>query len=161
MLLGGFAWYVSLTFHSLRPCQIRGAQWCWDALTTILQQARDVKHLFVMVEFTDNVDFFNNHPKLQKFDIHGAMFAALCRKNSLKKLETGFAIPCLEEVVITVRSPLNAKGKMKTLESLVRYAKGLKRMVIRVLQMNSSDDDDFFSDISKCQRMNEHLVRIE
>ncbi|KAL0694445.1 hypothetical protein Bca4012_061625 [Brassica carinata] len=130
-------------------------------LTSILQQARDVKHLFVMVEFTGNealkpfpeidfVDFFNNHPKLQKFDIHGAMFAALCRKKQPKE----------EEVVITVRSPLKGERKMKTLESLARYAKGVKRMVIRVLQMNSSDDD-FFSDISKCQRMNEHLVRIE
>jgi len=34
----------------------------------------------------DLVDFFNSHPKLQKFDIHGAMFAALCQKNSLKNV---------------------------------------------------------------------------
>jgi len=64
----------------------------------ILQQARDVKHLFMKVEFTGNealqpfpeidfVEFFNNHPKLQTFDIHGAMFAALCQKNSLKKVK--------------------------------------------------------------------------
>ncbi|XP_056854973.1 F-box protein At1g10780-like [Raphanus sativus] len=114
---------------SLETLSIRGVQWCWDALTTILQQARDVKYLFMKVEFTGNeaalrpfpeiyfVEFFNNHPKLQKFDIHGAMFAALCRENSLKKVETGFAIRCLEEVVITVRSLLNAERK-NTLELL-------------------------------------------
>lgn len=82
---------------SLEALSVRGVQWCWDALTTILEQARDVKHLFMKVEFTGNealqpfpeidfVEFFKNHPKLQKFDIHGAMFAALCQKNSLKKV---------------------------------------------------------------------------
>ncbi|CAG7867280.1 unnamed protein product [Brassica rapa] len=159
---------------SLEALSVRGVQWCWDALTTILEQARDVKHLFMKVEFTGNealqpfpeidfVEFFKNHPKLQKFDIHGAMFAALCQKNSLKKLETGFAIQCLEEVVITVRSPLNAEQKMNTLESLVRYAKGLKRMVIRVLRMksNHSSADDFCDDICKFHHMNKHLVHIE
>ncbi|CAA7020768.1 unnamed protein product [Microthlaspi erraticum] len=159
---------------SLEALSIRGVQWCWDALSIMLHQARDVKHLFMKVEFTGNdslvpfpeidfVEFFNNHPKLQKFDIHGAMFAALCQKNSLKKLETGFSIPCLEEVVITVRSPLNAEQKMNTLESLVKYAKGLKLMVIRVLRMksNHSSADDFCDDICKFHYMNEHLVRIE
>ncbi|CAH2038333.1 unnamed protein product [Thlaspi arvense] len=159
---------------SLEALSIRAVQWCWDALSIMLQQARDVKHLFMKVEFTGNdtlqpfpeidfVEFFNNHPKLQKFDIHGAMFAALCQKNSLKKLETGFAIPCLEEVVITVRSPLNAEQKMNTLESLVKYAKGLKRMVIRVLQMksNHSSADDFCDDICKFRYMNMPLVQIE
>lgn len=82
---------------SLEALSIRGVQWCWDAICIILQQARDVKHLFMKVEFTGNeslqpfpeidfVEFFNNHPKLQTFDIHGAMFAALCQKNSLKKV---------------------------------------------------------------------------
>ncbi|ESQ35770.1 hypothetical protein EUTSA_v10007703mg [Eutrema salsugineum] len=159
---------------SLEALSIRGVQWCWDAISIMLHQARDVKHLFMKVEFTGNealqpfpeidfVEFFNNHPKLQKFDIHGAMFAALCQKNSLKKLETGFAIPCLEEVVITVRSPLNAEQKMNTLESLVKYAKGLKRMVIRVLRMKSSHSsaDDFCDDICKFKHMNNHLVLIE
>lgn len=159
---------------SLESLSVRGVQWCWDALTTILEQGRDVKHLFMKVEFTGNealqpfpeidfVEFFKNHPKLQKFDIHGAMFAALCQKNSLKKLETGFEIGCLEEVVITVRSPLNAEQKMNTLESLVRYAKGLRRMVIRVLRMksNHSSADDFCDDICKFHHMNKHLVHIE
>ncbi|OAP14352.1 hypothetical protein AXX17_AT1G10940 [Arabidopsis thaliana] len=159
---------------SLEALSIRGVQWCWDAICMILQQARDVKHLFMKVEFTGNealqpfpeidfVEFFNNHPKLQTFDIHGAMFAALCQKNSLKKLETGFTIPCLEEVVITVRSPLNAEQKMNTLESLVKYARGLKRMVIRILRMksNHSSADDFCDDICKFRHMNEHLVHIE
>lgn len=88
-------------FHNLSSLEalfIRGVQWCWDALSIILQQARDVKHLFMKVEFTGNeslqpfpeidfVEFFNNHPKLQTFNIHGAMFAALCQKNSLKKVK--------------------------------------------------------------------------
>ncbi|KAL1222832.1 F-box protein [Cardamine amara subsp. amara] len=159
---------------SLEALSIRGVQWCWDALSIILQQARDVKHLFMKVEFTGNeslqpfpeidfVEFFNNHPKLQTFNIHGAMFAALCQKNSLKKLETGFAIPCLKEVVITVRSPLNAEQKMNTLESLVKYARDLKRMVIRILQMksNHSSADDFCGDICKFYHMHKHLVQIE
>lgn len=83
---------------SLEALSIRGVQWCWDAISILLHQARDVKHLFMKVEFTGNeslqpfpeidfVEFFNNHPKLQKFDIHGAMFAALCQKNSLKKVK--------------------------------------------------------------------------
>ncbi|XP_010491890.1 PREDICTED: F-box protein At1g10780 [Camelina sativa] len=164
-------------FHnlsSLEDLSIRGIQWCWDALCIMLQQARDVKHLFMKVEFTGNeslqpfpeidfVEFFNNHPKLQTFDIHGAMFAALCQKNSLKKLETGFAIPCLEKVTITVRSPLNAEQKMNTLESLVRYARVLKRMVIRILRMksNHSGADDFCDDVCKFRYMHQHLVQIE
>jgi hypothetical protein len=79
------------------------------------------------------------------------------------QLETGFTIPCLEEVVITVRSPLNAEQKMNTLESLVKYARGLKRMVIRILRMksNHSSADDFCDDICKFRHMNEHLVHIE
>jgi hypothetical protein len=34
----------------------------------------------------DLVDFFNSHTKLRKFEIHGAMFAALCQRNSLKNV---------------------------------------------------------------------------
>lgn len=60
--------------------------------------ASEVKHLYMKVEFTgdsetllpfpeiDFVDFFNSHPKLQTFDIHGAMFAAICQKNSLRNV---------------------------------------------------------------------------
>lgn len=60
--------------------------------------ASEVKQLVMKVEFTgdsetllpfpeiDFVDFFNSHPKLQYFEIHGAMFAALCQKNSLKNV---------------------------------------------------------------------------
>ncbi|PON93259.1 hypothetical protein TorRG33x02_108300 [Trema orientale] len=71
----------------------------------MLQWASEVKHLYMKVEFTvdfealqpfpeiDFVDFFNNHPKLQKFDVHGAMFAALCQKNSLKSIDRGFFNP--------------------------------------------------------------------
>lgn len=83
---------------ALEFLSIRGVQWCWDAISNMLQMASEVKHLYMKVEFTgdfetllpfpeiDFVNFFNSHPKLQKFDIHGAMFAALCQKNSLKNV---------------------------------------------------------------------------
>ncbi|CBI23840.3 unnamed protein product, partial [Vitis vinifera] len=160
---------------SLEFLSIRGVQWCWDAISKMLQWASDVKHLYMKVEFTgdfeallpfpeiDFVDFFNSHPKLQKFDIHGAMFAALCQKNSLKNVDSSFVIPCLEEVLVTVRSPLNAEQKMSTLESLLKYGKNLKSMVIKILQMksNHSSVDDFFEDICRFRYMNRKIVRIE
>jgi len=77
---------------------LRGVQWSWGAISSVLQCAGEVKHLVMKVEFCgdydtlqpfpeiDLVEFFNNHPKLRKFEIHGAMFAALCQKNSLKKV---------------------------------------------------------------------------
>ncbi|KAL6964370.1 hypothetical protein U1Q18_035425 [Sarracenia purpurea var. burkii] len=160
---------------ALEFLSIRGVQWCWDAISKILQLANQVKHLFMKVEFTgdleallpfpeiDFVEFFNSHPKLQKFDMHGAMFAALCQKNSLKNLDSRFVIPCLEEMMITVRSPLNAEQKMNTLESLVRYGKNLKKMTIRTLGMKSchSSADDFFQEICRFRRLNRKIVSIE
>ncbi|CAI9287014.1 unnamed protein product [Lactuca saligna] len=154
---------------------IRGVQWCWDAINKILQLASEVKHLYMKVEFTgdfeallpfpeiDFVDFFKSHPKLKTFDIHGAMFAALCQKNSLKNVDSSFMIPCLEEVVITVRSPLNAEQKMSTLESLVKFGKNLKKMKIRILRMKSghSSADDFFEEICRFRYMNHNLISIE
>ncbi|PIN09645.1 hypothetical protein CDL12_03332 [Handroanthus impetiginosus] len=160
---------------ALETLSIRGVQWCWDAISKMLQMASEVKQLYMKVEFTgdsqtlepfpeiDFVDFFNNHPKLQTFDIHGAMFAALCQKNSLKNVDSRFQIPCLEKVVITVRSPLNAEQKMSTLDSLIRYAKNLKKMTIKILQMKSSHSsaDDFFDDICKFRCKNRKIVSIE
>lgn len=72
-------------------------------------------------------------------------------------------IPCLEEVVITVRSPLKAEQKMSTLESLLKYGKNLRTMVIKILQMKSSESsaDDFFDDICRFRYMNYGIVRIE
>ncbi|EXB97337.1 hypothetical protein L484_024200 [Morus notabilis] len=165
-----FVKLVALEFLS-----IRGVQWCWDAICSMLQWASEVKHLYMKVEFTgdfealqpfpeiDLADFFNSHPKLQKFDIHGAMFAALCQKSSLKNVDKGFVIPCLEEVVVTVRSPLNAEQKMSTLESFLKYGKNLKTMVIKILQMksNHSSADDFFDEICRFRYVNRKIVRIE
>lgn len=77
---------------------LRGVQWNWAAVTSVLQCASEVKHLVMKIEFcgdldalqpfpeVDLVDFFDSHPKLRKFEIHGAMFAALCQKNSLKNV---------------------------------------------------------------------------
>lgn len=78
-------------------------------------------------------------------------------------MDSGFVIPCLEEVVVAVRSPLNAEQKMSTLESFLRYGKNLKRMVIKILQMKSSHSsaDDFFDEVCRFSRMNDDIVRIE
>ncbi|XP_042496937.1 F-box protein At1g10780 [Macadamia integrifolia] len=159
----------------LESLSIKGVQWCWDAITTILQCASEVKHLFMKVEFTgdfdtlqpfpevDLVEFFNSHPKLQTFEMHGAMFAAFCQKNSLKSVDSRFAIPYLEDVIITVRSPLNAEQKITTLESLVKHGNNLKRMVIKILQMKNchSSADDFFEEICRFRYLNHKIVRIE
>ncbi|KAL5201506.1 hypothetical protein ABZP36_035860 [Zizania latifolia] len=159
----------------LEHLSLRGVQWSWTAVTSVLQCARDVKHLVMKIEFcgdfdalqpfpeVDLVDFFNSHPNLRRFEIHGAMFAALCQKNSLKNLDSSFSIPCLEEVLITVRSPLNAEQKLNTLESLVKYSVRLCTMVIRISQMKNCHDaaDDFFEEICKFKYMNYKKVRVE
>ena len=74
-----------------------------------------------------------------------------------------FVIPCLEDVVITVRSPLNAEQKINTLESLLQYAKSLRTMVIKIVQMKSSHSsaDEFFEEIWQFKCMNDKIVRIE
>ncbi|KAJ0910669.1 putative leucine-rich repeat domain superfamily, F-box-like domain superfamily [Helianthus annuus] len=159
----------------LESLSIRGVQWCWDAISKMLQFATEVKHLYMKIEFTGDfeallpfpeinfVDFFKSHPKLTSFDIHGAMFAALCHKNSLKNVDSSFVIPSLEEVVITVRSPLNAEQKMSTLEAMVKFANKLKKMKIKILQMRSGhcSADDFFEEICKFRFMNHKLISIE
>ncbi|KAL8487923.1 hypothetical protein ACS0TY_024280 [Phlomoides rotata] len=159
---------------ALETLSIRGVQWCWQAISTMHQMASEVKHLYMKIEFTgeaenllpfpeiDFVEFFNSHPKLQTFDIHGAMFAATCQKNSLKYVNSRFQILCLEKVVVMVRSLLNAEQKMSTLDSLIRYAENLKKMTIKILQMKSSHSsaDEFFKDICRFRYMNCKIVSI-
>ncbi|EEC83715.1 hypothetical protein OsI_29547 [Oryza sativa Indica Group] len=159
----------------LEKLSLRGVQWSWGAISSVLQCAREVKYLVMKIEFcgdhdtlepfpeVDLVDFFNSHPKLIKFEIHGAMFAAMCQKNSLKNLDSRFSIPCLEEVLITVRSPLNAELKLNTLESLVKYSPRMRRMVVRISQMKNchGSADGFFEEICKFMYMNNGRVRIE
>ncbi|KAG9156316.1 hypothetical protein Leryth_009186 [Lithospermum erythrorhizon] len=161
--------------EALETLSMRGVQWSWDVISKMLKMASEVKHLFMKVEFTgdfeallpfpeiDLVDFFNNHSKLQTLGIEGALFAALCQKNSLKNVDSKFMIPCLEKIVISVRSPLNAEQKMNTLESLVKYARKLKKMSIKILQMKSSHSsaDDFFEDIWRFKCINRRVVTIE
>jgi hypothetical protein len=79
------------------------------------------------------------------------------------QLDSGFVIPCLEEIVVTVRSPLNAEQKLSTLESLVRYSARLWRMVIRISQMKNCHDaaDHFFEEICKFAYMSCGRVSIE
>ena len=69
----------------------------------------------------------------------------------------------MEQVLVTVRSPLNAEQKLSTLESLVRYSPRLRRMTIRISQMKNCHDgaDDFFEEICKFTRMNSGRVCIE
>lgn len=79
------------------------------------------------------------------------------------QLDSRFVIPCLEHVLVTVRSPLNAEQKLSTLESLVRYSVRLRRMVIRISQMKNCHEsaDDFFAEICKFTYMNSERVSIE
>jgi hypothetical protein len=79
------------------------------------------------------------------------------------QLNSRFLIPCLEEVLITVRSPLNAEQKLNTLESLVKYSVKLRTMVIRISQMKNCHEaaDEFFEEICKFKYMNYRKVRIE
>jgi hypothetical protein len=81
----------------------------------------------------------------------------------LMQLDSRFVIPCLEHVLVTVRSPLNAEQKLSTLESLVRYSVRLRRMIIRISQMKNCHDaaDDFFEEICKFTCMNSGRVCIE
>lgn len=160
---------------ALEFLSIRGVQWCWSAVNSILQCASEVEHLIMKIEFSgdfnrlqpfpeiDLVEFFKNHPKLRKFEIHGAMFAALCQKNSLRTLDSKFVIPSLEEVLITVRSPLNAEQKIGSLEALVKYSIRLQKMVIRVSQMKNchSSADEFFEEILRFKHKNNRIVSIE
>lgn len=62
-----------------------------------------------------------------------------------------------------MRSPLNAEQKMCTLESLLKYGKNLKSMVIRILQIKSchNSTDDFFDEICRFRHMNRKIVKIE
>ncbi|CAN6217899.1 unnamed protein product [Urochloa humidicola] len=126
----GFTW-ITLRGHSLRRLSIakstgrvhkvdtgklpdldhlslRGVQWNWAAVSSVLQCASEVKHLVMKIEFcgdldalqpfpeVDLVEFFNSHHKLRKFEIHGAMFAAMCQKNSLKNVsELSWLVPNL------------------------------------------------------------------
>ncbi|XP_068638046.1 F-box protein At1g10780-like [Aristolochia californica] len=160
---------------ALEFLSIRGVQWCWSAVSSILQSASEVKHLVMKIEFSgdsnrlqpfpeiDLVEFFNNHPEMQTFEIQGAMFAAMCQRNSLKNLDPKFTIPCLEEVLITVRSPLNAEQKMSTLDSILKYSTKLRKMVIRVSKMKNchTSADDFFEEICRFGLMNRGIVQIE
>ncbi|KMZ67744.1 F-box protein-like [Zostera marina] len=158
----------------LEYLSVRGVQWSWKALDSVLKTASNVKCLIMKVEFcgednlmpfppVDLVDFFNNHPKLQSFEIHGAMFAALSQKDNLGDLHSSFKIPNLKQIAITVRSPLNAEQKLNTLESLLKCSKNIQKMVIRVSQMRTFQDiaDDFFEDIWKFANMNKKIVFIE
>ncbi|RWR80099.1 F-box protein [Cinnamomum micranthum f. kanehirae] len=154
---------------------LSGRQWCWSAVSSILQSASEVKHLVMKIEFCgdfnqlhcfpkiDLFEFFNNHPKLRFFEIHGAMFAALCTKNSSKQQDSRFTIPCLEEVLIKVRSPMNAEQKVRALETIVKHSTKLRNMVIRLTGMNCfhKNFDNFFKEICNFRCMNHEIVRIE
>ncbi|XP_061337220.1 F-box protein At1g10780-like [Gastrolobium bilobum] len=162
---------------ALEFLSMRGVYWRWESICKMLELASEVKHLYMKIEFAadyvtffsfpeiDFVDFFNNHPKLRKFDIHGGMFAALCQKNSLKHVDPGFVIPCLEEVVITVKKTRNAEQKISTLESLLKYGKNLRTMVIKIFQMtdyySNISVDDFLAQICWLRYLNHEIVRIE
>ncbi|KAK1287975.1 F-box protein [Acorus calamus] len=153
---------------------LRGVQWRWAAVKSILKRASNVKHLFMKIEFSGDfaklqpfphvglVEFFNSHPYLRSFEIHGAMFAALYLKKSLISVDSEFKIPYLEEVRITVRSPLNVEQKMNTLESLLESSPMLRKMVIKILHMNTHDNENtFFEKVCRFARENKNIVQLE
>ncbi|GLJ46741.1 hypothetical protein SUGI_0985600 [Cryptomeria japonica] len=158
----------------LESLSMRGVQWSWDAIDTVLQSATEVKNLVMKIEFSGDtdrllpfpeinlVDFFTSHPRLTNFEVHGAMFAALSQKNSLLRLDDSFSMPCLEEISITVRSPLNADQKMTTLESLVKHGRQLRRLTVRVSQMKNCQEtaDKFFEKVLRFKQRS-HIVIIE
>ncbi|KAI7727974.1 hypothetical protein M8C21_002819 [Ambrosia artemisiifolia] len=79
------------------------------------------------------------------------------------EVDSSFVIPYLQEVAVTVRSPLNAEQKINTLESLVKFGKKLKKLKIKILGMKSghSSADDFFEEIFMLKYMNPSLISIE
>lgn len=76
----------------------------------MLRLSGEVKHLFMKVEFTgdsdslqpfpeiDFVDFFNSHPKLIKFDLHGSVLLFL-KENNLRNMSLLFFIAQLFHMV--------------------------------------------------------------
>lgn len=80
----------------------------------------------------------------------------------MSQLDSKFIIPCLEEIVITVRSPLNAEQKLDTLESLLKHSVRLRRMAIRISQMKYHEAaDDFFKEICKLKYTNHDIIQID
>jgi hypothetical protein len=89
----------------LQNLYLRGIQWSWSAISSVLENASEVTHLTMKVEFCGNsetllpfpevdlVNFFNSHLKLLKFHIYGAMFASFCQKNSLAKVSLFSFLP--------------------------------------------------------------------
>ncbi|KAK1648780.1 hypothetical protein QYE76_066585 [Lolium multiflorum] len=65
---------------------------------------------------------------------------AVCAAPGTKliQLDSRFLIPCLEELLITLTSPLKAEHKLNTLESLVKYSVNLQSMVIRIYTESTS-----------------------
>ncbi|PWA63389.1 F-box domain, cyclin-like protein [Artemisia annua] len=143
----------------LESLSLRGVQWCWDAISKTLQLATDVKHLCMKIEFTGDFETHLPFPEIKLLTFSKAIPSS----NLLKSmLDSGFVIPCLEELMITVRLPLNAEQKMSTLKSF-KCGKKLQKMRIRILQMKSghSSADDFFEDIWRFRFMNYKLISIE
>lgn len=77
--------------------------------------------------------------------------------------DSRFTIPCLEEVLIKVKSPMNAGQKVRALETIVKRSTKLRNMVIRVTGMNSchKNFDNFFKEISNFRCRNREIVQIE
>ncbi|TVU47733.1 hypothetical protein EJB05_07342, partial [Eragrostis curvula] len=68
----------------------------------------------------------NSHLKLCKFKINDTVLEMLSLEDCLITLDLEFMIPCLEKVMIIVRSPLNPEWSLSTLECLVKYSARLR-----------------------------------
>jgi hypothetical protein len=51
-------------FLELEQLQMRGVQWSWGAITSVLQCASEVKHLVMKVEFCGDYDTLQPFPEV-------------------------------------------------------------------------------------------------
>ena len=103
------------------------------------------------------------HPFLPPYHPRCHHLQILILISNALQVDSRFEIPLLEEVLITVRSPLNAEQKPSTLESLVKHSPRLRKMIIRISQMKNCNEmaDDFFEDICKLRSINTRKIHIE
>lgn len=145
---------------------MRGIQWTWSAIDSLLCCASEVKHLVMKIEFSgdydtlqpfpeiDLVEFFNGHPKLKIFEIHGAMFAALCQMNSLRNVSANsiwvvfllcffylLVLNCLMEIAagFEVQDSLLGRGSHHSTVTFERRAKIAHSRIVGSVQRAAAE----------------------
>ncbi|KAG6529838.1 hypothetical protein ZIOFF_012052 [Zingiber officinale] len=159
----------------LEYLSIEGQHWYWSEIRTLLRNAIEVELLVINIEYSGDFlepetfpaiqleEFFGNHRKLRKLEIHGAFFAAFQHGISPEDLELEFMISSsLEELIVAVSSPLHLKEKANTLEYLLKHCVKLRRILIRISQMVRDEKfDDFFEDIGNIRNLYCTIIHID